>query len=111
MISEEIKQEPIKYDRWGTKNINELIELFETDGDVRLRYLNYEYHIMYERSKEKDKEGNYIWKPSIREHKQGWTPYDDLKSVVFYESWDDLIEQFTFPNGEKLIDVLFTKNP
>lgn len=111
MISEEIKQEHIKYDIWGVDNINELIELFETSGDVELEYENYEYHIMYERSKEKDKEGNYIWKPSIREHKQGWTPNDDLKSVVFYETWDDLIEQFTFPNGEKLIDVLFTKNP
>lgn len=103
MIDSKIRKEKILFECFSKLNIDELIEEFKMSGCMDFSYNGITYMV----NDESKGDGKYY--PSIRIIKEGQSYDEEMASVQFFDSYDDLIENFRFPTGKKFIDVLFTK--
>lgn len=98
MLSEELKQKTITYDgQLGLyeQNINGLIEIFETCGNAEFTYKNKIYYVRRETAPDE----RYL--PAIG------TNINFDKKWLFFETWENLIEHFKFPDNKTMLQILF----
>ena len=94
MLTDKIKKKKLKYHgRTGCKNIEELIEQFEYSGVAEFTYKGIDWGLRYALA-------------PCGEYKPGIVTCLKIQDWTFFETWEDLIENFNFPDGKNFLDLV-----
>ncbi len=96
MIDNELRFKKINGKKYhiSEKNINELIESFEYSG-----IMEFHYDIVYDVWRSTSPDGRYLPAICARDF-----PKPDWQ---YFETWEDLIENYKFPDGKTMLELLF----
>lgn len=95
MLSKELLNKQIVSQHCGYRNgytLEQMIECFNTQDGSEFYHNGITYYPMRKTAPA----GRYL--PAICTDDWKWT---------FFETWDDLVEQFKFPDGKTMLDIIF----
>lgn len=74
--------------------LEEMIDTFENDGNQEFYHNGITYYVWRQETPD------YRYLPAIGTNA-------NIETWTFFETWEDLVEQYKFPDGKTMLDIIF----